>query len=164
MRSLTISLVCSCSTGPLRIPSASPSQAEAEQREQAEIRKKLHESDGHPVHSSGKGGAGNIVPSQPNDGVSGDLSNLTIAEEEAEARAKQHERDSKHGFTGGRGGAGNFHHGGPSAAAAAATEEDGSARGRGRASEGGSTKQHGVVGSILRSLSRATRDKDEKKK
>lgn len=91
------------------------------------------------------------------DGVAGDLSSLSIAEEES-ARAKQHERDAKHGFTGGRGGAGNFHH------ASAAAADDDSSRGRGRASEGGPTKQHGVVGSILRSLSRATRDKEERKK
>ncbi|ORY24010.1 hypothetical protein BCR39DRAFT_472749 [Naematelia encephala] len=92
-------------------------------------------------HSTGKGGAGNI--GRPVTHV--DMSTLT--QEERDAYAKVHEHDVERGYTVGKGGAGNFIH--PSKEHSPADGE------RGR-------EKHGMLGNVLRSLSRAAgRDKSE---
>jgi len=92
------------------------------------------------LHSSGIGGAGNIhLQSNGNDI---DMSHLSL--EEREAYAKVHANDIQHGFSTGKGGAGNIHT--PSTHHSREQTPDGE---RGR-------EHSGVLGSVLRSLSRAT--------
>lgn len=90
----------------------------------------------------GKGGAGNFH--SPSHVTHVDMSRLTL--EERQAFEKEHARDSARPMTTGRGGAANFVH------ARDASQEGGE---RGRDHKGG------VLGSVLRSLSRATGGRDK---
>ncbi|WWD00739.1 hypothetical protein V866_007674 [Kwoniella sp. B9012] len=94
-------------------------------------------------YTSGKGGAGNL---HSHDANHPDMANLSL--EEREAHARLHAQDGKHYVNTGRGGAGNMIP--PHKEHSPAPDGD---RGRGRSADG---NKHGVLGNVLRSISRAT--------
>ncbi|WWD21627.1 hypothetical protein CI109_106113 [Kwoniella shandongensis] len=98
----------------------------------------------HPV-STGRSGAGNVHVPSATDHV--DMTTLT--QEEREAYAKVHSHDKEHWLNTGRGGAGNMVP--PSASAS----KDHSPAGHGHDNERGREHKGGVIGNVLRSLSRA---------
>ncbi|KAJ9117938.1 hypothetical protein QFC20_000219 [Naganishia adeliensis] len=110
---------------------------EAEARQEAAIWEKHRHEHGTGLHSSGKGGYGNLAPV-----VGSDIDFSKLSLEEQEARAKLHPHD--HGFMTGKGGAGNYH-------AKPAAEDTGRGRDSNRSNGGG-----GLMQNILRSLSRST--------
>ncbi|WVW78294.1 hypothetical protein I302_100248 [Kwoniella bestiolae CBS 10118] len=96
-------------------------------------------------YTSGKGGAGNLHTHDPTH-ADPDLANLSL--EEREAHARVHAHDKQHYVNTGRGGAGNMIP--PHKEHSPAPDGD---RGRGRSSDG---HKGGVIGNVLRSISRAT--------
>ncbi|WWC86765.1 uncharacterized protein L201_001644 [Kwoniella dendrophila CBS 6074] len=121
---------------------------EANKKYEADVLAKHQAGEANHVLPSGRGGAGNLHTHDPNHP---DLAKLSLEEREAHSRIHANER--QHYVNTGRGGAGNMI---PPKKDHSPAGVDGD-RGRGRNSDG---HKGGVLGNVLRSISRATgRDK-----
>ncbi|KAK4686517.1 hypothetical protein P7C73_g3603, partial [Tremellales sp. Uapishka_1] len=119
----------------------------AEQRYEQEVLARHRAAESGHIHTTGKGGAGNVAPI-PSSGTDTTL----LTEEEVEAFRKVHAHDAEHGHMSGKGGAGNYTPGHSSHL----SPPDGE---RGRDQHKG-----GLIHNVMRSLSRvAGRDSSKER-